>query len=65
MEGEQRAVEFYTALADMVDEEDEKSIARYLSAMEESHYHMLKSELEMVQNFELYDEVHSMMHAGP
>jgi len=65
MEGEQRAVEFYTALADMVDEEDEKTIARYLSAMEESHYHMLKSELEMVQNFELYDEVHSMMHAGP
>ena len=65
MEGEQRAVKFYTALADMVDEEDEKKITRYLSAMEESHYHMLKSELEMVQNFELYDEVHSMMHAGP
>lgn len=65
MDGEQRAVEFYTDLADMVDEADEKSIARYLSAMEESHYHLLKSELEMIQNFELYDEVHSMMHVGP
>jgi len=65
MEGEQRAVDFYKNLADMVDKEDEKTIARYLSAMEESHYHMLKSELELVLNFELYDEVHDMMHVGP
>jgi rubrerythrin len=65
MAGEQRAVEFYKGLSDMVDDADEKSIARYLSTMEESHYYMLKSELEMVLNFELYDEVHDMMHVGP
>ena len=65
MDGEHRAVEFYKGLADMVDAQDEKSIVRYLSAMEESHYHLLKSELELVLNFELYDEVHDMMHVGP
>lgn len=43
----------------------EKAMARYLSSMEESHYYLLKSELEIAYNFELYDEVHDMMHVGP
>ena len=33
--------------------------------MEESHYYLLKSELELAYNFKLYDEVHGMMHLGP
>ncbi|HDH81754.1 MAG TPA: hypothetical protein ENF91_01530 [Thermoplasmatales archaeon] len=45
--------------------ETEKAMARYLSSMEESHYYLLKSELEIAYNFELYDEVHDMMHVGP
>ncbi|MDD5778137.1 MAG: ferritin family protein [Candidatus Thermoplasmatota archaeon] len=65
MEGEKRAIDFYQGLGDMMEEDDEKAIARYLASMEESHYYLLKSELEMVRNFELYDEVHNMMHVGP
>jgi len=65
MAGEQRARDFYLDMEKEMDGDKEKAIMRYLASMEESHYFMLKSELEMAQNFELYDEVHSMMHVGP
>jgi len=65
METEKKASEFYKELELKLEEEEEKSMARYLSHMEESHYYLLKSELELSYNFELYDEVHMMMHVGP
>jgi len=65
MEAEKWAGDFYRKMADEMEEEEEKAIARYLAAMEDSHYYLLKSELEIAHNFELYDEVHEMMHVGP
>ncbi len=65
MAGEQRARDFYLDMEKEMDGDKEKAIMRYLASMEESHYHLLESELEMAQNFELYDEVHEMMHVGP
>ena len=65
METEKKASEFYKELELKLEEEEEKSMARYLSHMEESHYYLLKSELELSYNFDLYDQVHMMMHVGP
>jgi len=65
MEAEKIASDFYKEMEQAAEEENEKATARYLSSMEESHYYLLKSELEIAYNFELYDEVHDMMHAGP
>jgi len=65
MAGEQRARDFYLDMEEEMETDKEKAMMRYLASMEESHYHLLKSELEMAQNFELYDEVHEMMHVGP
>ncbi len=65
MEAEKYASDFYRDMEKQMDEDKEKAMARYLSSMEESHYHLLKSELEIVRNFELYDEIHAMMHVGP
>ncbi len=65
MEAEKWAADFYKDMEKKMDGDDEKAMARYLAAMEESHYYLLKSELEIAYNFEFYDEVHEMMHAGP
>ncbi len=65
MEAEKMAADFYKEIEKDMEREEEKAIARYLASMEESHYHLLKSELEIAYNFELYDEVHEMMHTGP
>lgn len=65
MEAEKAATEFYKEMEKEMEEEREKSMVSYLSSMEESHYYLLKSEREIAYNFELYDEVHEMMHVGP
>jgi rubrerythrin len=65
MDAEKKASSFYKDMEQTLEKEEEKSMARYLSHMEESHYYLLKSELELAHNFELYDEVHMMMHVGP
>jgi rubrerythrin len=65
MEAERIASEFYRDMGKEADGDEEKAMAKYLSSMEESHYYLLKSELEIAYNFELYDEVHDMMHVGP
>ena len=65
MEAEKAAAEFYREMEKELQNEKQKAMARYLSSMEESHYHLLKSEQEIAYNFELYDEVHEMMHVGP
>ncbi len=65
MEAEKWAINFYREMEKEFEKEEEKAISRYLAAMEESHYYLLKSELEVAYNFELYDEAHEMMHAGP
>ncbi|MCD6480737.1 MAG: ferritin family protein [Thermoplasmata archaeon] len=65
MEAEKYAMDFYREMEGKLEGDEEKAMARYLASMEESHYHLLKSELEIVHNFELYDEIHAMMHVGP
>jgi len=65
MEAEKWAMSFYRDIEKKMDDEKGKAMARYLASMEESHYYLLKSELEIAYNFELYDEVHEMMHVGP
>jgi len=65
MEAERWAADFYKEIEKNFEGDKEKAMARYLSSMEESHYHLLKSELEIAYNFELYDEIHAMMHVGP
>ncbi|MEM1513600.1 MAG: ferritin family protein [Candidatus Thermoplasmatota archaeon] len=65
MEAEKISSDYYKKMEKNLSKEEEKAIARYLSSMEESHYYLLKSELEIAYNFELYDEVHEMMHIGP
>jgi len=65
MEAEKIASDYYKKMEENLSKEEEKAIARYLSSMEQSHYYLLKSELEIAYNFELYDEVHEMMHIGP
>jgi len=65
MKAEKVASDFYRKMEQASEEENEKAMARYLSSMEDSHYYLLKSELEIAYNFELYDEIHDTMHAGP
>jgi len=65
MEAEKYAANFYREMENQLDGNEEKAMARYLASMEDSHYYLLKSELEIARNFELYDEIHSMMHVGP
>ena len=65
MKAEKVASDFYRKMEQASEEENEKAMARYLSSMEDSHYYLLRSELEIAYNFELYDEIHDMMHAGP
>jgi rubrerythrin len=65
MQQEQTAADFYRDIEKRLEGDKQKAMARYLASMEDSHYYLLKSELEIAFNFELYDEVHHMMHVGP
>lgn len=55
MESEMAAEDFYAVLADRV-ENGKKRLLRYLSKVEHSHYMMLKTEYDAVQDFEDYAE---------
>jgi rubrerythrin len=55
MDAEKYAEDFYANLADRVDE-GHKKLLHYLSKVEHSHYLMLKTEYDAVQDFEDYAE---------
>ena len=55
MEAEKFAEDFYASLADRV-EDGQKRLLHYLSKVEHSHYLMLKTEYDAVQDFEDYAE---------
>jgi rubrerythrin len=55
MESEKSAEEFYARLSDRM-EKTQKRLLLYLSKVEHSHYVMLKSEYDAVQDFEDYAE---------
>ena len=55
MDAEKFAEDFYARLAERV-EEGQKRLLQYLSKVEHSHYLMLKTEYDAVQDFEDYAE---------
>ena len=55
MDAEKFAEVFYANLAERVDE-GQKRLLHYLSKVEHSHYLMLKTEYDAVQDFEDYAE---------
>ena len=55
MEAEKFAEDFYSRLAERM-EKAQKRLLRYLSKVEHSHYLMLKTEYDAVQDFEDYAE---------
>jgi rubrerythrin len=55
MDSEKSAEEFYARLAERM-EQAQKKLLLYLSKVEHSHYMMLKSEYDAVQDFEDYAE---------
>jgi rubrerythrin len=55
MEAEKFAEDFYARLAERM-EESQQRLLRYLSKVEHSHYLMLKTEYDAVQDFEDYAE---------
>lgn len=71
MSAEQMAADFYSREADRSRDEMGRTVLRYLSNVERSHYHMLETEYELASRFPGYynaDEFHlgdEMMHVGP
>jgi len=66
MDAERGAYDFYLGFAKHV--KSNKNLATtlgYFARMEESHYQMLKQELEAEQEFEAFDDFNPGMHAGP
>ena len=55
MDAEKFAEDFYANLAERVDN-GQKKLLRYLSKVEHTHYLMLKTEYDAVQDFEDYAE---------
>jgi rubrerythrin len=55
MEAEKFAEDFYARLAERM-EDSQQRLLRYLSKVEHSHYLMLKTEYDAVQDFEDYAE---------
>ncbi len=64
MDAEEKTSKFYTDLSKRMKGE-ESNILSYMSNVEMSHYYLLKSERELLLNFENYDQYSEMMHIGP
>jgi rubrerythrin len=66
MEAEQAASEFYVAMATRWDPGSEAhDMLTYFSKMEMGHYRILKTERDAAADFEEFDSVWPLMHAGP
>ncbi len=66
MEAELAAHDFYVSLADRLAEDSEiKKTLLYIANMEMGHYKLLENEKENALEFEDFDQVWPMMHAGP
>ncbi len=71
MQAEQLSKDFYAELADASEEENTRTTLSYLSQMEQGHYELLRTELEMIQRFpeyyqvEVFDLGQEMIHFGP
>ncbi len=64
MDAELASSKFYEEISKKFDD-DKGTLMLYLSSVEMSHYYFLKSERELILNFENYDQYFEMMHIGP
>jgi rubrerythrin len=65
MEAEKAAQDFYFSLAERFKEEtDVKNTLKYFANMEMGHYKILEVERNNALEFEQYDQIWPMMHAG-
>jgi rubrerythrin len=66
MNAEKVANEFYTSMAGLFEKDaDTNKMLKYLASMEMGHYKLLEIEKKNALEFEYYDQVWPMMHAGP
>lgn len=66
MEAEKAASDFYASFAQRFEEgSDPSRMLMYFSKMEMGHYNLLKTERETAAQFEDFDEMWPLMHAGP
>lgn len=66
MNAEMAANEFYNAMASLFEKDaDTNKMLKYLASMEIGHYKLLEVEKKNALEFEYYDQVWPMMHAGP
>lgn len=66
MAAEEAASDFYASMAERWDEGSEpRDMLMYFSRMEMGHYSILKTEREAAAEFEEFDSVWPLMHAGP
>jgi rubrerythrin len=66
MRAEMAAHDFYMKMADrFADDSDVQKTLQYFASMEIGHYKLLEVEKQKALDFEQYDQVCPMMHAGP
>ena len=71
MEWEKLSEEFYADFARRAEDARGRTVLQYLSKMENSHYHLLKTERDLISQFPDYykiEEFHfgdEMVHLGP
>ena len=66
MNAEKAAYEFYIGLAErFLDDAEMNKKLLYIASMEDSHYKILEIERKNALEFEHFDQVWPMMHAGP
>jgi rubrerythrin len=66
MQAEMAAHDFYNNMADRFsDDSDVHKTLQYFASMEIGHYKLLEVEKQKALDFEQYDQVWPMMHAGP
>jgi len=66
MAAEEAAADFYASMAERWDKGSEThDMLMYFSRMEKGHYKLLETERDAAADFEEFDQVWPLMHAGP
>ncbi len=65
MGAELEAKKFYLKMAPMFKDEETRKMIEILASMEQSHYELLKQELEHLKEIENYENIWPMTHVGP
>jgi len=65
MKAEKATSDFYSSIKSLFDEDKIKKMLDYLSAMEDTHYNILKIEYDNMKIFEDYHNSPPFVHIGP